>query len=125
VTGVSVMPFANLPRVLPVQGATTTTSSRFWGPMGSAPSMVRMGGLPAAFSARWSHWDAGPKRVSVEAAKVEKMGYRSYPFSPSFSSWGITWPNVQKDPQKAKPTLIRWFSILSPSFRDDIQDGVL
>ena len=36
-TGVSVMAFANFAIVLPVAGATTTTSSIFFGPIGSAP----------------------------------------------------------------------------------------
>ena len=36
VTEVSVIPLANLPKVLPVQGAITKTSSNAFGPIGSA-----------------------------------------------------------------------------------------
>ena len=36
VTGVSVMPFASLPSVLPVHGAIISASKSFWGPIGSA-----------------------------------------------------------------------------------------
>ena len=39
VTGVSVIPNASFARVLAVQGATTSMSSSFFGPIGSAASM--------------------------------------------------------------------------------------
>ena len=48
VTAVSVMPWASLPRVLPVQGHTTSTSSSPLGPMGSAPATVDTETIEAA-----------------------------------------------------------------------------
>ena len=66
VGAVSYMPQASLPRVLPVQGAMTSTSRSFLGPMGSASSMVWMMGRPQSASSRARKSAAAPKRVSVE-----------------------------------------------------------
>jgi hypothetical protein len=52
VTGESAMLWASFARVLPVQGAITSASSSFFGPMGSAWAMVRMGAVPQISSAR-------------------------------------------------------------------------
>ena len=77
VTGPSVMPWASLARVLPVQGAMTRTSARFCGPNGSASTMVRMAGRPAARSTRAMRSSASPKRVSYRAVFSERMGTNS------------------------------------------------
>ena len=50
VTAVSVMPFAIFAKVLPVQGAITIRSGCNFGPMGSAPCIVVMGGVPVMAS---------------------------------------------------------------------------
>lgn len=77
-TGESAMPFASLPSVLPVQGATISRSSRRFGPSGSTCASVCSGSVPhsAVTSARKSA-DA-PKRVSVSHAASEKMGTTVY-----------------------------------------------
>ena len=77
VTGPSVMPWASLARVLPVQGAMTRTSARSCGPNGSASTMVRMAGRPAARSTRAMRSSASPKRVSYRAVFSERMGTSS------------------------------------------------
>ena len=116
VTVVSAMPQASLPRVLPVQGAMISRSSRPLGPMGSASFWVAI--------TRWSQmrsisrirsW-AVPNRVSVSATTSETMGmtwsYRA--FTASRASMALWW--VQKEPHTANPTVL--CSILQPSFPD-------
>ena len=46
VTGVSAMELLSFARVLPVQGAMTSASRSFFGPMGSASAMEQMGSTP-------------------------------------------------------------------------------
>ncbi len=77
VTAVSVMPQASLPRVFPVQGQITSTSSSPLGPMGSALAMLSMTLLSQmrSISRRWS-W-ALPKRVSMSTPDGETMGVTS------------------------------------------------
>ena len=64
-TGVSVMPFASLAKVFPVQGQMTRASKGMVGPNGSAAGTVRMAGRPQMASTRETRLVAEPKRVSV------------------------------------------------------------
>ena len=74
VTAVSVMPEASFPRVFPVQGAMTSTSSSFRGPMGSASWTEDMGLCPVSLSTVERKASAVPKRVSVVRQASETMG---------------------------------------------------
>ena len=65
VTGVSVTPAASFARVLPVHGATTSTSSSFFGPMGSASRTLPITLCPVRLSTRAKKSSALPNRVSV------------------------------------------------------------
>ena len=90
VTDVSLKPFANRASVLPVQGAMTSTSSSFWGPMGSAfwmESMTRLSQMRSI--SRMNSW-AAPKRVSVSALFSEMMGVTAPYLAFARSSAGIT-----------------------------------
>ena len=90
VTDVSLMPLASRDRVLPVQGAMTSTSRSFLGPMGSALGMVSMTRLSQMRSiSRMNSW-AGPKRLSVSALFSEMMGVTSPYLALARSSAGIT-----------------------------------
>ena len=65
VAGVSVKPSASFAAVFEVQGATTMISHIFFGPIGSASSMVRMTLRPAMASRRLMFSSAVPKRVDI------------------------------------------------------------
>ena len=89
----------------------TSTSSSFWGPMGSALGMESMTLRSQRRSiSRRNSW-AGPNRLSVPALFSETMGVTSPYLALARSRAGITSLYVQKDPQKANPT--RTFSIFS------------
>src|SRR5699024_572399 len=62
VTAVSVMPQASFPMVFPVQGAITSTSSSFFGPMGSASLTLPITVCPVIFSTAEINSSAVPKR---------------------------------------------------------------
>ena len=104
VTGVSVIPFAIFPKVLPVQGATTSTSQIFLGPMGSASSIVLIIFLLVIFSTSAMNDSAVPNLVSLVLALVDIIGIMSYPSSTSFLSYAIDLLKVQKEADRAYPT---------------------
>ena len=100
---VSVMPFASFAAVLAVQGATTSRSSRFLGPSGSACAMLRIAGLPQISSNSATRSAAVPKRVSMAAACSEKIGVSSAPaFRSSFACANAA-EKVQNEPVTTKP----------------------
>ena len=84
------MPQASLPSVLPVQGAITSRSSSFFGPMGSACAMVWMTGRPVISSALRTQSCAFPKRVSVAYAFSDMIAVTLYPRSASRCICGNT-----------------------------------
>ena len=112
-TGESAMPFASLPSVLPVQGATISRSSRRFGPSGSTCASVCSGSVPhsAVTSARKSA-DA-PKRVSVSHAASEKMGTTVY-CAVRARRASMAFRNVQNEPHRAKPTVGLMLGTLLP-----------
>ena len=81
VTGVSLMPLASRPRVVPVQGATTSTSNNPFGPTGSTSVSVSNGSRPVISRNRFLKSSARPKRVSNPAALKDMMGVISAPAS--------------------------------------------
>ena len=74
VAGVSVRPRASFAAVFEVQGAATMISHIFFGPIGSASSMVRMTLRPAMVSRRLMFSSAVPKRVDIDAALKDIIG---------------------------------------------------
>ena len=65
VTGVSAMLWASLASVFPVQGAMTSASKSFFGPIGSTSSMVCSGSVPQISEARRMWLWAVPKRLQL------------------------------------------------------------
>lgn len=121
VTGSSVIPFASLARVLPVQGATSKRSVLFWGPMGSAPGRSKIGGQPQISVTRARKSAAFPKRVSVAAAAGERMGRMEKPCLLHSSMAVNVREKVQKEPQTANPRRISDTGV--PPFGQDVPDG--
>ena len=74
VTAPSVMPWASLASVFPVQGAMTSTSIAPCGPRGSASTILRTAFRPASASTRVTKSSAVPKRVEYFAAFSDKIG---------------------------------------------------
>lgn len=103
-TGVSVMPSASFASVLPVQGATTSTSNIFLGPIGSVVVNSWSTVLPVISYSRAACCCAVPKRVSREYALWDIIGVTSQPSDTSSSSCSNTLANVQNEPQTANPT---------------------
>lgn len=79
VTGVSVIPRASFARVLAVQGATTTMSNSFLGPIGSASSIVTIALRLHILSSHSTLSDAFPKRVFIVAELNDIIGVTSQP----------------------------------------------
>ena len=103
VTGVSVMPCASLASVLPVHGATTSTSNMAFGPMGSAAAMVSIGARPVSVARRSRQPAAVPKRVSSDPAFADRTGVTTQPSPVRDWMTGSTLEKVQNDPVRAKP----------------------
>ena len=137
--GVSVMPFASLAIVLPVQGKSTRISSRLPGPIGSASDMVIMGRTPVMSSAFFRNVSALPKRLSMVPEASEKIVWTRAPSSTRFldsfkcffigtegarqghSRWGLLLKTYLITPYEFQPYAperaeIRWFP-LPPSLR--------
>ena len=74
VTVLSVIPHASLARVFPVHGHTTSTSSSFLGPMGSACTTVVMLPLWQMPSTAARNSDALKNRVSHSRAAGDSTG---------------------------------------------------
>ena len=73
VTGVSAMPWESFARVLPVQGAMTSASKSFFGPMGSTAAMVQSGSRPHISLSRKIYDSALPNRLSILPALSDKI----------------------------------------------------
>lgn len=121
VTGVSVMPHASLPRVLPVQGATTIISNSFLGPIGSAcdsSCIISFSQISVIFRFISSLF---PNLVSVEKAVFDIMGKISCPSSLSCRKTGKTFSKVQNEPQIPNPILrLRIFLHLRKLFKSGV-----
>ena len=104
VTEVSAMPLANLARVLPVQGAMTSTSSSCLGPMGSASRTDSTAPWPQISSAACRKSAARPNRVSVAPVVSDRIG-TILGYSLAVSSMArMAFSKVQNDPVRANPT---------------------
>ena len=103
VTDVSVIPQANFPSVLPVQGAIISASSRHLGPIGSASFIVNMHLYPLSLSNVPIKSSALPKRVSVVLTISDTIGNTSYPSDFKTVTSAMAFCRVQKEPQTAKP----------------------
>ena len=75
VTGVSAIPAASFASVLPVQGAITSRSSSFFGPIGSTWEIVSQTGRRQIASIRVRKSAAAPKRLSMLAAAPDRIGW--------------------------------------------------
>ena len=88
-----------------MQGQITSTSSRPFGPIGSAPAMEAITRRSHSRSiSRRKSW-AAPKRVSVAATVSDTMGVTGPNRATVCSRASSALDMVQKDPQKANPTL--------------------
>src|SRR5699024_4404163 len=116
VTAVSVMPQASFPMVFPVQGAITSTSSSFFGPMGSASLTLPITVCPVISSTAELNSSAVPERGLVCRQIAETMGCTVSYSSHSFSSSRSTFPWVQKEPHSANPTrsFLKWAHLVLP-----------
>ena len=81
VTGVSVIPFTILPKVLPVHGATTIMSNSDLGPIGSAPTTVFIISSPVISLSCFFKLSAFPNLVSNLSTEYEIIGTT---FPPAF-----------------------------------------
>ena len=97
------MPLASFAMLLPVQGATSTRSSSFFGPMGSTCTMESITQCPVSAQSRCCSSAAFIKRVSNRAALKDRIGYRSAPSAFIRSSIASTGAKVQKEPVMAQP----------------------
>ena len=103
VTEVSVTPRLSFARVLPVQGAITSKSHIFFGPIGSVSTAVVSTLFPVISFARLTISLALPKRVSVDEALPDMIGITSYPSSISSLICSNAFVKVQKEPHIANP----------------------
>ena len=104
VTGVSVIPTLSFARVLAVQGATTIMSNSFFGPIGSASSMVIMALRLQILSSQSTLSAAFPKRVFIVDELNDIIGVTSQPICTSWDAHENAFSNVQKDPHTQNPT---------------------